>query len=80
MSYYVWSQHVEPVPQRALELKRTDLKVAREDVSLIQSVLHRKAWIEEVDDATGKVVRVIDAGFERQRPIEHHQPDLRSVD
>jgi len=32
-----------------VETRRTDPKVAADDVILIRGVLHRKAWVEEVE-------------------------------
>lgn len=64
MRYQVWSTHVEhkgarthaperkePVsdPVDKLEVTRTDRKVAEEDRALVAEVLHRKAWINEVE-------------------------------
>lgn len=47
MSYEVWSVHPEPEPHKVLEVTRTSRNVAEGDRSLIQSILARKAWIED---------------------------------
>jgi hypothetical protein len=53
--YEVWSTHVSfdkenPVPARdVLETTRTDRKVAEEDRNIVADILHRKAWINEVE-------------------------------
>jgi hypothetical protein len=56
IKYAVWSTHVGPRPEKdskeppvpavnVLEVTRTDEKVAREDMSIIQDILHRKTWM-----------------------------------
>lgn len=51
MKYVVWSTHVpeegEPFDQE--ELKRTDKGVANNDREIIQDILHRKSWVQEVE-------------------------------
>lgn len=46
--FVVWSTHVpeEGEPFDVAEVSRSDEKTAREDVGIIQSILHRKAWIQ----------------------------------
>lgn len=39
----VWAVH----SANGVEQRRTDLKVAEQDVDLFWSICHRKAWIEE---------------------------------
>jgi hypothetical protein len=51
--YEVWSSHPKlaetPVPDEDVhEFTRTSKGVAEQDVSIIQSMFHRKAWIREV--------------------------------
>lgn len=49
--YEVWSEHVtedREVPATTVhELTRTERGVAVQDVEIIQTILHRKAWIRE---------------------------------
>jgi hypothetical protein len=55
MKYEVWSTHVSYdkevniPPHDELEVTRTDPKVANEDRSILQDILHRKAWIKETE-------------------------------
>jgi hypothetical protein len=57
--YAVWSTLVAPRPEKdskepavpavdQLEVTRTDPRVANEDRNIIQDILHRKCWIQEV--------------------------------
>jgi hypothetical protein len=47
--YVVWSLHVNDAGEQreVIEVTRSDRKVAEEDVALIGSILHRKAWVQE---------------------------------
>jgi hypothetical protein len=47
-TYQVWSTHLEPDQHDELETRRTDKNVAYQDRELIQSILHRRAWVNEV--------------------------------
>ena len=58
--YAVWSTLVAPRPERdskeppvpavdQLEVTRTDRRVAEEDRAIVADILHRKAWINEVE-------------------------------
>ena len=51
VTYRVHSLHVRESGQaeEVVETRRTDTKVAADDVILIRGVLHRKAWVEEVE-------------------------------
>lgn len=49
--YQVWSEHVDldaSTNTQVLETRRTSKTVAHEDRDLIQSILHRKSWVQEV--------------------------------
>lgn len=48
--HVVWSTHApeEGEPFDVLEVRRTDPKVAEQDVSIIKDVFRRRAWINEV--------------------------------
>lgn len=61
IKHEVWSTHTSPRPERdekptepvapahdALEVTRTDRKVAENDASILKEILHRKSWINEV--------------------------------
>ena len=58
--YAVWSTLVAPRPEKdskeppvpaveQLEVTRTDRRVAEEDRDIVADILHRKAWIQEVE-------------------------------
>lgn len=51
MKYVVWSTHVPEVgePHDVEETSRTDKSVANSDREIIQDILHRKSWIQEVE-------------------------------
>lgn len=51
MRYAVWSTHVpeEGEPRDVLEVTRTDKGVANSDREIIQDILHRKSWVQEVE-------------------------------
>jgi hypothetical protein len=51
VKYAVWSEHVPEsgdTPQHVHELTRTERGVAEQDVGIFQTIMHRKAWIQEV--------------------------------
>ena len=51
MKYQVWStvvsydKELNIPPRDQLETTRTDEKIAREDMGIIQDILHRKTWM-----------------------------------
>lgn len=51
MKYVVWSTHVpeEGEPRDVEETRRTDKGVAHSDREIIQDILHRKSWVQEVE-------------------------------
>jgi hypothetical protein len=49
VSYQVWSQHADPEPRDVLETRRTDKAAALEDVNMLRTVCHRRAWIQEIE-------------------------------
>lgn len=51
MIYKVYSQHVSENgdSHEELETRRTSKGVAYDDANLIRGVLHRKAWVVEVE-------------------------------
>jgi hypothetical protein len=51
--YEVYSQHVTEDGQtsEALETRRTAKGVAYDDANLIRGILHRKAWVVEVEQS-----------------------------
>lgn len=49
--YAVWSTHVDGPDSRrdVLELRRTDRKVAEEDVTIITDTFRRRAWVVDTE-------------------------------
>jgi hypothetical protein len=49
--YHVYSTHVPAerdslaLPYDALEVSRTDFKVAQEDAAIFREIFHRKSWV-----------------------------------
>lgn len=52
VKFEVWSEYVtedrETPPTHTREVTRTERGMAEQDVSILQTMLHRKAWIREV--------------------------------